>query len=124
MSDLTIALLMALLLSCAVALRLGARAADLPESTIFLEVSKFGTALSLILVWVAVTGAFFGGLALLGLPITFGLCGLALAVAFYMPVWPHMAGLLHYQFLFAAIAVIATIIMLYGTISIYEGALQ
>ncbi|MEM9715741.1 MAG: hypothetical protein AAF826_04415 [Pseudomonadota bacterium] len=124
MTDVTATLLMALGLTCAVALRLGARAADHPDAQIFQEVSKFGTALSLIVVWVAVTGAFFGGLALLGLPLTFGLCGLALAVAYLVPVGPDLAGILHYQLLLATIAVIATIIMLTGTIAVYERAIQ
>ena len=124
MNDATIISLMCVGLSCAVALRLGARAADHPDADIFLDVSKFGTALSLIIVWVAVTGMFFGGLAILGLPITLGLCAGALGLAFFLPAGPNLAGLLHYQILLAAIAVIATIIMLYGTVSIFEGALQ
>lgn len=124
MSDLTIICLMCLGLSCAAALRVGTRAADHPDADIFLEVSKFGTALSLIIVWVAVTGMFFGGLAILGLPITLGLCGIAVAAAYLIPAGPNLAGLLRYQIPIAAIAVISTIVMLYGTVSIFEGALQ
>ncbi|MEO0344248.1 MAG: hypothetical protein AAF198_12510 [Pseudomonadota bacterium] len=124
MNDITLISLMCLGLSCAVTLRMGARAADHPESDIFMEVSKFGTALSLIIVWVAVAGMFFGGLAILGLPITLGLCGIALAAAYLLPVGPDLAGLLHYQLLLAAVAMISTIIMLTGTVAIYEGALQ
>ncbi|MEO1561860.1 MAG: hypothetical protein AAFR98_00355 [Pseudomonadota bacterium] len=125
MTDLTVILLMALALSCSVALRLGARAADHPDCEIFVhEVSKFGTALSLIIVWVAVAGVFFGGLALLGLPITLGLCAAALGISYFVPVGPELAGLLRFQFLFAAIAVISTIIMLTGTVATYERALQ
>jgi len=124
MSNLTVISLMALALFCAVALRLGARAADHPDAGIFLDVSKFGTAISLIIVWVAVTGAFFGGLALLGLPITLGLCAAALAAAYFIPAGPKLAGILHYQILLAATAVIATIILLTGTVAIYERAIQ